>query len=235
VRVSAELATMKSEFVAAVTHELKTPLALIKLVSETLEKGRYNSLDTVRDYAVILAQEERRLRHLIENLLTYSRATDLREVYTFEAIEVAELIEDALQPFRPRLNELGFALEVQIDAHVSRVHADRTALRQVFANIVDNAIKYSPAEPRSLTIDAQDDDANVRVRFRDRGAGIPAEELPRVVEKFYRGHDARESGSGIGLAIVKRIVQQHGGRVDIASTVGQGTTVTVTLPAAKSS
>ena len=235
VRVSAELATMKSEFVAAVTHELKTPLALIKLVSETLEKGRYNSLDTVRDYAVILAQEERRLRHLIENLLTYSRATDLREVYTFEAIEVAELIEDALQPFRPRLKELGFALQVHIDPHVPRVLGDRTALLQVFANIVDNAIKYSPGEARSLSIDAQGDHATVRVRFRDTGAGIPAEELPRVVEKFYRGHDARESGSGLGLAIVQRIVQQHGGRVDITSIVGQGTTVTVTLPTATSS
>jgi two-component system phosphate regulon sensor histidine kinase PhoR len=223
---------MKSEFVAAVTHELKTPLALIKLVGETLERGRYNSLDTIRDYAVILSQEERRLRHLIENLLTYSRVSDLRDMYVFEAVDLAELIEDALQPFRLRLNELGFTLEVDIDSHV-RVRADRLALMQVFANIVDNAIKYSPGADRTLEIEAHRESERVHVRFRDTGAGIPAAELPRVVEKFYRGRDARESGSGLGLAIVQRVVQQHGGRVEITSSVGQGTTVTVTLPAAK--
>jgi signal transduction histidine kinase len=233
VRVSAELATMKSEFVAAVTHELKTPLALIKLVGETLEKGRYTSLDTIRDYAVILSQEERRLRHLIENLLTYSRLSDIRQMYTFEAVEVAELLEDALQPFRPRLTEGAFTLDVQVASHLPRVQADRTALVQVFANIIDNAIKYSPAEPRTLAIDASGDDGLVRVQFRDTGSGIPVEELPRVAEKFYRGRDARAAGSGLGLAIVQRIVEQHGGHVEITSVVGQGTTVTITLPAAK--
>jgi signal transduction histidine kinase len=235
VRANAELATMKSEFVAAVTHELKTPLALIKLVSDTLERGRYTSLDTIRDYAVILSQEEQRLRHQIENLLTYSRLSDLRAMYNFEPLDLAELIEDALQPFRLRLKELGFELNVQIDSDLPRVSGDRVALLQVFANIVDNAIKYSPEERRSLRIDAHRDGDHVRVRFEDAGVGIEAAELPHVTEKFYRGRDARESGSGLGLAIVHRIVRQHSGRVDIISRVGHGTSVTLTLPRAKAS
>jgi signal transduction histidine kinase len=104
---------------------------------------------------------------------------------------------------------------------------------QVFANIIDNAIKYSPGEARSLTIRTLRQPAGASIAFTDTGEGIEPEELPRVSEKFYRGRTARESGSGLGLAIVQRIVQLHGGRVDISSTIGEGTTVNVVLPTAK--
>jgi signal transduction histidine kinase len=229
VRVSSELATMKSEFVSAVTHELKTPLALIKLVGETLERGRYTSPDTIRDYAAILSQEERRLSHLIENLLTYSRLSELRQMQTDEPVDLCELVEDALEPFRPRLQEQGFQLGVQLDPELPHVRADRMALQQVFSNLIDNAIKYSP-EQKTLEIEARTDGDRVRVTFTDTGAGIPAEELPKVFEKFYRGRHAREFGSGLGLAIVRRIVQQHHGALEVDSTVGRGTTVAVILP-----
>jgi len=229
VRVSAELAAMKSEFMAAVTHELKTPLALIKLVGETLARGRYTSLDTVRDYADILSQEERRLSHLIENLLTYSRSSDVRQQHTFEAVDVSELIDEALERFRPRLKELGFEVAAQQTVELPHVRADRVALLQAFANVIDNAIKYSP-EHRSLGIDARIERGCVWVTFTDTGTGIPASEVAKVFQKFYRGHGARESGSGLGLAIVRRIVEQHGGTVEIQSIVGQGTTVNIGLP-----
>lgn len=234
VRVSTELATMKSEFVSAVTHELKTPLALIKLVGETLERGRYTSADTIRDYAAILAQEERRLSHLIENLLTYSRLSELKPIRTEEDVDLAELVEDTLEPFRPRLEEQGFHLAVDLDSELPPVRADRTALQQVFSNLIDNAIKYSP-DTKRLDIEARADGERVRVTLTDAGAGIPAEELPKVFEKFYRGRHAREFGSGLGLAIVRRIVQQHRGTLEMTSTVGQGTTVTVMLPGLKRS
>ena len=142
VRVSAELATMKSDFVSAVTHELKTPVALIALVGETLERGRYTSEDTIRDYAAILSQEARRLNHLIENLLTYSRLSDMASVYSFEPVELNELVEDALTPFRPRMTDLGFELDVRIEADLAPVLADRAAMVRVFANVIDNALKY---------------------------------------------------------------------------------------------
>ncbi|MCA1586485.1 MAG: HAMP domain-containing histidine kinase [Acidobacteria bacterium] len=229
VRASAELAAMKSEFVSAVTHELKTPLALIKLVGETLERGRYTSPETIREYAALLSQQERRLGHLIENLLTYSRLSDLNPLYSREAVDLAEIAEDALEPFRPRLKDLGFALDVTVDPELPQVRGDRVSLVQVFANLIDNAIKYSP-ERRTLTIEAASRGDWVRVRFADGGIGIPAAELPNVFDKFYRGREAREFGSGLGLAIVKRIAQHHGGSVEIESVPGTGTTVTVVLP-----
>jgi signal transduction histidine kinase len=229
VRVSSELATMKSEFVSAVTHELKTPLALIKLVGETLERGRYTSADTIRDYAAILSQEERRLSHLIENLLTYSRLSELQPMRADEAVDLSELVEDVLEPFRPRLHELGFRLGVDLDPELPHVQGDRTALQQVFSNLIDNAIKYSP-ENKSLDIEARADGDHVRVTITDTGAGIPEEEIPKVFEKFYRGRHAREFGSGLGLAIVRRIVQQHHGTLEVKSVVGTGTTVAVVLP-----
>lgn len=234
VRVSAELATMKSEFVSAVTHELKTPLALIKLVGETLERGRYTSADTIRDYAAILSQEERRLSHLIENLLTYSRLSELKQLQNEESVDVSELVEDTLEPYRPRLTEQGFRLGVALDPELPVVRADRTALQQVFSNLIDNAIKYSP-DSKSLDIQATTDGDHVRVTIADSGAGIPNEELPKVFEKFYRGRHAREFGSGLGLAIVRRIVHQHHGTLEVTSTVGHGTTVAVTLPGVKRS
>ncbi len=232
VRVSAELATLKSEFVSAVTHELKTPLALIKLVGETLERGRYTSADTIRDYATILSQEERRLSHLIENLLTYSRLSDLRQMPANESVDLSELVEDTLEPFRPRLKEQEFRLSVELDPDLPHVHADRIALQQVFSNLIDNAIKYSP-ESKSLDIQARADGDRVRVTLTDTGAGIPTEEIPRVFEKFYRGRHAPEFGSGLGLAIVRRIVQQHHGTLEIESEVGTGTRVAVVLPGLK--
>lgn len=231
VRVHAELAAMKSEFVSTVTHELKTPLALIKLVGETLERGRYTSEETIRDYAAILSQEERRLSHLIENLLTYSRLSDLQKMSTYEGLEVAELVEDALQPFRLRLKKLGFSLHVNVDAHLPRVRGDRSALLRALANIIDNAIKYSPEDRRSLDIRAHAVADWVHLQFTDSGVGIPPDELPRVSERFFRGRAARELGSGLGLAIVRGIVERDRGQVRIRSSVGTGTTVEVILPA----
>lgn len=232
VRARAELAAMKSEFVSAVTHELKTPLALIKLVGDTLARGRYSSPETVRDYAAMLVQEERRLSHLIENLLTYSRLADMRALYSPEPVDVLDVVEDALQPFQLRLQELQFALTVDIDPGLPRVTVDRAAMVQAVINLIDNAIKYSPHAPRRLDIAGRAEGSDVHLRFSDGGIGIAEEELPRVLEKFYRGRESRESGSGLGLTIVQRIVQQHGGRLTLTSVVGRGTTITLTLPAA---
>jgi signal transduction histidine kinase len=233
-RAHAELTTMKSEFVAAVTHELKTPLALVKLVGETLERGRYTSTETIREYAAILTQEERRLSHLIENLLTYSRLDEPAPMERAEPVEVAELVEDALDPFRPRLRELGFDLEVSPMPEGLLVRADRVALVQALANLVDNAIKYSPVT-KSLAVAVAAAGPYVRLTFRDRGMGIAPDERVKVFDRFYRGRDARGFGSGLGLAIVRRIVAQHGGSVELDSVLGDGTTVTVLLPSLRRS
>jgi signal transduction histidine kinase len=223
---------MKSEFVSTVTHELKTPLALIRLVGETIERGRYTSDQTIRDYAALLSQETGRLTYLIDNLLTYSRLSDTQQVYAFEAIGVDDLVDDALEQFRPRLKELGFELAVDIAPDLPPVRADRTAISRALGNVIDNAIKYSGVR-RKLSVIGQGHRHGVSIGVIDAGVGIAPEELGRVFDKFYRARGAKASGSGLGLAIARRIVDGHGGRITIRSIVGEQTVVEVVIPRAK--
>jgi signal transduction histidine kinase len=228
-RAAAELATMQSEFVSTVTHELKTPLASIRLISDTLARGRYSTPSTISDYARLLSDESERLRALIDNLLTFARVNDADKAYTFEAIDVLDLVEDVLEQAETRLSERAFEVVVDIP-HELRVRVDRVAVMQVLGNLVDNAIKYSPAA-RHLAIVARRDGDAVSVAVADRGVGIPAAEIPRVFERFFRGRAAKAGGSGLGLTIARRVIRDHGGRISLRSTPGEGTVVTISLRA----
>jgi signal transduction histidine kinase len=230
VSARAELASLKSDFVATVTHELKAPLAVIRLVGDTLARGRYSSPETVGEYARLASREASRLARLIDNLLTYARISDKECEYRFEALDVAELVDDVVTRFRPRLDEQGFETTVEVPLDLPRVRADRGAMVMVLDNVIDNAIKYA-GERRSLHVRALPDGAWVRLEVTDRGRGIPEADLPRVFDRFYRGRDAPAGGSGLGLAIVRRALRDHGGRVEVTSRVGEGTTVVVWLPA----
>ena len=229
VRAREQLIAMQTEFVSTVTHELKTPLAVIRLLGETLGTGRYDSLETVRDYAQLLSQEACRLTRLIENLLTYSRLTEQHRSDPLEVIEVGELVEDTLAHFRPRLLQLEFDVTVDVPVDLPRIRGDRSSLMQALDNLIDNAIKYSD-QRRSLSIRSAVAGDCVRIEIADRGVGIPAADVPRVFDKFYRGRAVRTGGSGLGLAIVKRVVQEHNGCIEISSVVGEGTTLSLVLP-----
>src|SRR5262249_6894196 len=152
-RSAAVLATMKSEFVSTVTHELKTPLSSIRLVSETLARGRFRTQEKVMEYATLLLNEVSRLTRTVDNLLTISRVQDIERFYTFESVDPGTLLEDALNTFQSHLKEEGFELSVDIPAPLPSVHADRTAILQVLENILDNAIRYSNGT-RHLTVSA---------------------------------------------------------------------------------
>jgi signal transduction histidine kinase len=229
VRAREQLVGMQTEFVSTVTHELKTPLAVIRLLGETLGTGRYDSLETVRDYAQLLSQEACRLTRLIENLLTYSRLTEQHRSDLLEVIEVGELVEDTLARFRPRLSQLQFDVTVDMPVDLPRLRGDRSSLMQALDNLIDNAIKYSDRR-RSLAIRSAVAGNCVRIEIADHGVGIPADDVPRVFDKFYRSRGVRTGGSGLGLAIVKRVVQEHHGRIEISSVVGEGTTLGLVLP-----
>jgi signal transduction histidine kinase len=229
-RSAAVLATMKSEFVSAVTHELKTPLSGIRLVSETLAKGRFRSPDKVAEYATLLLNDVSRLTRTVDNLLTMSRVQDIERFYTFESVDPGTLLEDALTRFDPYLKEQGFEVNLDIPASLPLVSADRIAIVQVLENILDNAIRYSNGT-RYLSISASASGTQVSLRIADRGKGILPEELPHVFEKFYRGHDAVSGGSGLGLAIAQRIIKDHHGEVKLESASDSGTIVEILLPA----
>jgi two-component system, OmpR family, phosphate regulon sensor histidine kinase PhoR len=230
-RASAALASMKSDFVAAVTHELKTPVSVIRLVGDTLATGRYTSPTTVQEYARLLSVEARRLGGSIDNLLTYARYSSSRAASATELadVEPADLVEDALQGFRPVLANLEFGLVIEVPADLPQICVDRPAMIQALDNIVDNAIKYSTTE-KHLAVMGRANTKSVTLSVRDRGTGIARKDLTRVFERFYRGGNVTVSGSGLGLPIAKRIVEGHGGRIEVRSTVGSGTEVDVILP-----
>ena len=233
VRERAQLSQMRSDFVSAVTHELKTPLATIKAAAETLSRDRLTGM-TTRTCGQIVGMEAKRLSRLVENLLAYSRITDIADTYSFETLAVAAIFNDVQQDFESQLDQCGFELEMNIAPEVVNVKGDRLALRLLFDNLVDNAIKYAGAN-RTLVLNATKVARDVHVDVIDSGIGIPEAEIPLVTRKFVRGAAAPAGGSGLGLAIATRIATDHGGRLEIRSAVGHGTTVTVVLPAAEPS
>jgi signal transduction histidine kinase len=233
IQARAALAAMQSDFVSAVTHELKTPLSLIRLVGDTLAGGRYTSPKTVQEYAGLLSQEARRLGHSIDNLLTYARYTEpeTSAAIEFKPTRLGDLVEDALDEFRHVLEQKEFAVSVDIPGTLPPVAGDRTSLLHVVENIIDNAIKYS-GNGRSLTITGSANGKHVMMSFADRGIGIPEGDIARVLNRFFRARNASGSGSGLGLAIAQRIVSRHGGKIQIQSAVDIGTQVTLVLPIA---
>jgi signal transduction histidine kinase len=229
VRASADLAKVRSDFVASVTHELKTPLTTIRTIADTFVLGHPCTPEQVMDYARILDGEATRLIRLVDNLLAYSRVTDVSEVYLFEPCSPADAIEDALRRFQPQFAHSAVEVLVELAPDLPLIRADRVALALVFDNLIDNALRYSK-EPRWIGVSAHHDKRFVRMQIKDRGAGIPAEEQLRVQQRFVRGRNAASSGSGLGLAIARRVVQDHAGHLVIESEVGVGTTVTLTIP-----
>jgi signal transduction histidine kinase len=230
-RTRAQLTQMRSDFVSTVTHELKTPLATIQAAANTLSRDRLSSM-SFKTCGRIVAMETKRLSHLVENLLAYSRVTDVADTYSFEPLEVGVVFSDVQQAFESVLDQRGFELELTIAPEATRVRGDRLALRLLFSNLVDNAIKYSGPQ-RMLALNAMRNGSKlVRIEVTDSGLGIPADEIPLVTRKFVRGRDVTTGGSGLGLTIASRIAADHGGALEITSAVGIGTTVSVTLPAA---
>lgn len=230
VRANVALAELRSDFVSTVTHELKTPLATIRAVGDTLARGRLTSAEALTEYAQLLVQEAKRLTRLVDNLLAYARVTDVTEVYSFELQAPAELIEDVLQEFNHQLVAGRFEVHMEVPADLPQVRADRTAIRLALDNLIDNAIRYSNTR-RWIRVAAWADQSRVYIEVRDRGVGIPPDELAMVHRKFVRGRLTRQGGSGLGLAIVNRIVADHGGRFVLNSEVGAGATARLDLPA----
>ncbi len=229
-RASTELTRLRSDFVATVTHELKTPIATIRAISETLASGRLDNTAAAKEYAQMAVQEAKRLTRLIDNLLAYSRVTDVTEVYSFEAMPPEQLVEDTVHEFAATLAANRFDVHVDVEPGLPPVRIDRTALALALANLLDNAIRYS-GESRYLRIHGYRSENGVVIEVIDRGVGIPEAEISQVTRRFYRGHRATAGGSGLGLAITQRIVRDHGGELTIRSEEGHGTTVGIELPA----
>ena len=227
-----EMARLKSDFVANVSHDLKTPLSLIRMFAETLELGRVPDEATRREYYFVMTRESERLTRLIDNVLDFSRIEGGRQRYDIAPHPVEPLVQDVMDSFRYPLVQRGFKVEVVVAPDLPEVPMDPAAIKQALGNLVDNAIKYS-GERRRLLVSARAEDGRVVIAVADEGIGIPAGEAERIFEKFYRiGRSETQGsrGSGVGLALVKHIMEAHGGGVSVESRPGEGSRFTLFLP-----
>jgi signal transduction histidine kinase len=233
-RRAERLARQEMEFVAGVSHDLRTPLAVIRSAGENLADGLVQDTAQVKSYGALVRDEGRRLSDMVEQVLELAGA-DARRAREAAPVEVAALLDDALRACEPELRAAGVVAEKSVPAGLPRVMGDAGALRRAVRNLVENAVKYG-GDARWIGVRAGEaaGEREVWVAVEDRGPGVAPEELPRIFEPFYRGRDAaaREiRGSGLGLSLVRRIVESHGGRVTVERGRERGSVFTIRLPA----
>jgi len=225
------LARLKSDFVSNVSHELRTPLSLIRLYAETLEMGRLTSPEKYQEYYRIIRKESERLTSLINNILDFSRIEAGRKEYDFRETDMRELVHNTLDSYRYQIEQNGFQFEEKID-EVPPLRVDREAMARSLLNLVNNALKYSQ-DRKFIGVNLYRDNGSVKLEVVDQGIGIPHQEQQKIFEKFYRVGDPlvhNTKGSGLGLSLVRHIVQAHGGDVSVDSAPGQGSKFTIALP-----
>jgi signal transduction histidine kinase len=228
------LSELKTNFVSSVSHELRAPVAALRLLAEGLERGKISGEAKQREYFGFLVQESRRLSTLIENILDFSRIEQGRKKYVFEPADLGALVEQTVQLIRPCAAERRVALDLRKNGEpgAESFSCDGLALQQALINLIDNAVKHSPPEGR-VAVGLDGGAAGLSLWVEDKGPGIPPEEHGKIFERFYRrGSELRREtqGIGIGLTIVKHIVEAHGGRVIVRSAPGQGSRFTIELP-----
>ncbi len=228
-----QVAQQQSDFVAAVSHEFRTPLTSLCQFTELLAKGRVTSEEDRRRFYGVLVRESQRLRRLVEGLLNFGRLEAGVHEYRFEILDVAVLVGQVVAEFEEEGNTRGHRIEWSACNSLSPVRADREALGCVIWNLLDNAIKYSPDKP-AVRIDLGRADGSVRIAVRDEGVGIARAEQVGIFRRFTRGAAARTlqvRGTGIGLSMARQIVRDHGGDITLESEPGKGSTFTLLLPA----
>lgn len=231
-RMLRQLESTRREFVSNVSHELKSPLASVRLMTETLEDGAIAEEAVARDFLGRIRREVDRMNALVEDLLELARIESGREPEPHVAVQLEPLMQEAIGRHRAAAEQKGVRLEHEATGHLPAVRANEGRIGQVLVNLLDNAIKWTD-RGGSIRLSAAAEASAVRVMVRDSGVGISAEDLPHVFERFYKAdRSRRDGGTGLGLAIVKHIVQLYGGEVSADSRPGEGSTFTFTVPLA---
>ena len=224
---------MKSNFVSSVSHELRAPIASIRLMAERLRSGRVKEPEKRGEYFGFIEQESRRLTNLVENVLDFSRIEDGRKTYRFEATDIAKLVRDATHLMQPHATEHEVTLATELHPPAENPSLDALEIQQALVNLIDNAIKYSP-QGETVTVGLGNGSPDrFSLWVEDRGRGIPREEQAKIFQRFYRVGSELEretQGVGIGLSIVRHTAEAHGGRVTVDSKPGAGSRFTLELP-----
>jgi signal transduction histidine kinase len=228
-----KLSQMKADFVSNVSHELRTPLASIRVFGEFLKLGRVRDTEKIHEYGEYIETESRRLTQLINNILDFSKIESGLKTYRFEEADLKCLIEETLKLFEVRLEQSGFHIAFEAPSEpLPPTMLDRDAISQAFINLLDNAVKYSGG-CKEITVRIGRTEDRLTISVIDRGVGIERDEWEKIFEKFYRVstglvHDVK--GSGLGLSIVRHVIEAHQGSVTVESTPGRGSNFTLHLP-----
>ena len=230
------LERMRTEFVANVSHELKTPIAAVKGFAETLLNGAMHDPEIAKSFLQIIQEESERLNRLIGDILELSKIEAKRAVLQFSPVELGTFLEQTVEMLRKEAGSK--RIEVRLDAETDLyVEADEDRLRQIMLNLLSNAINYTPEGGQvkigAVALHDPDQEERIRLTITDTGIGIPKKDVPRIFERFYRVDKARSrvsGGTGLGLSIVKHLVDAHGGTIRVESELGVGTTFTIELP-----
>jgi signal transduction histidine kinase len=232
VRRELRLAELRTQFVSSVSHELKTPLTAIRMFAETLGMGRAASPQMQAEYLETIVSETQRLTRLLNNVLDFSKIEQGKKIYKFEPVCLAEVVQAAARAMQYPLAQQGFELRVEIEDGLPAARADADAIEQAILNLLTNAMKYS-GESREIDLRLRRQDGRAVIQVTDRGVGIPPKEQRRIFEKFYRVvtvENQRVPGTGLGLTLVEHIAKAHGGRVEVQSEPGKGSTFSIHLP-----
>jgi signal transduction histidine kinase len=237
-RRSERLAAQQMDFVAAVSHELRTPLAVIRSAAQNLSAGVVHEAGQARRYGELIETEGRRLTEMVEQVLEYAGLEAHRRTPLAPVVDAGALVSDTVSSCSALFDAEGFDVSVAVAPNLPPVAADEGALRRAISNLLMNALKHA-ASGRSVAVDvraaSQSSGSGVEIAVTDKGPGIPTEDLGHIFEPFYRGRHATEQqvhGNGLGLSLVQRIAEAHGGRVTVTSAPGAGATFTLYLPAA---
>ena len=226
------VARLQSDFVSAVSHEFRTPLTTLLQLSDMLDKDRIPGAEARREVYRVLLRESERLHRLVESLLDFGRMEARSYRYRLEPVDASEVIRGIVDEFRLEATPGGYHVELGESESRPVIRADREALGLAVWNLLDNAVKYSP-ECRTVWVELDREGGRLAIRVKDQGIGIPSGEQKRIFRKFVRGTQPAEKpikGTGIGLAITRRIVEAHHGEIRLKSEPGQGSTFTILLP-----
>lgn len=227
------LESVRREFVANVSHEFRTPLAIITGYLETLLDGALDDRAMTKKSLDVMHKNTRRLSLLIDDLLSISRLEDRAKLLSFREVNLREILLKVIDHLEPNILEQRAAIDIAWEADAELAEVDGTRIEEVFSNLLGNALRHSGVEDLRIRIAACRKDKDVRISFADNGAGIPYDDQPHIFERFYRVHKDRSrdaGGTGLGLSIVKNVVQAHGGHVAVESMPGRGATFSVCLP-----
>jgi len=233
IRKEMKLTIIKSDFISNVSHEIRTPLALISMYIETLEMDRIKSEEKKKEYYRVIFNETHRLSGLVNKILNFSKIESGKRNYTFELINLNEIVDTVVQPYQFHLKNKGFELTIELADELDLIYADKEAISESFVNLIDNAVKYS-RDSKFIKIKTGKKGEFEYFEIADKGIGILKTDQKLIFDKFFRVskgdnvHDVK--GTGLGLSIVKNIIDAHKGKIEVESKPGEGSTFRILLP-----